>query len=102
MNPRIPLAAGFLLVASLIATPARSCWVAMRLNVPVVNADQTVLMIWDEATKTQHFIRQASFKSDADDFGFLIPTPAQPDLQESGSEAFKTLARITAPEVQRE
>ena len=28
--------------------------------------------------QTQHFIRQASFKSEADDFGFLIPSPTQP------------------------
>jgi hypothetical protein len=102
------LAAGFLLVASLFATPARSCCPAPPFNpacrgvVPVVNANQTVIMIWDAATKTQHFIRQASFKSDADDFGFLVPTPTQPELQESENEAFETLARLTAPEVQRE
>ena len=39
----------------------------------VVNADQTVIIIWDAANNTQHFIRKASFKSEADDFGFLIP-----------------------------
>jgi hypothetical protein len=39
---------------------------------PVVNADQTVIILWDAAKKTEHFIRKASFKSDADDFGFLI------------------------------
>ncbi len=63
----------------------------------VVNADQTVIMIWDAAQKTQHFIRQASFKSDGQDVGFLVPTPSRPELEESGDAAFATLKRITAP-----
>jgi hypothetical protein len=67
----------------------------------VVNADQTVVIVWDAASKTQHFIRQASFKSDADDFGFLVPTPTQPDLEESGNEAFPFLAKVTEPAKQR-
>ncbi len=65
---------------------------------PVVNADQTVIIIWDAATKTQHFIRQASFKSEADDFGFLVPSPTQPELEEAGDEAFPHLRRLTEPE----
>jgi hypothetical protein len=64
----------------------------------VVNADQTVIMIWDAASKTQHFIRQASFKSEADDFGFLVPSPTQPELAESGNEAFPYLLKMTEPE----
>jgi len=59
-----------------------------------VNADQTVVIIWDAARKMQHFIRKASFKSDTDDFGFLIPTPAQPELEESGNEAFPYLSGL--------
>jgi hypothetical protein len=64
-----------------------------------VNADQTVIIVWDAATKTEHFIRRASFKSLADDFGFIIPTPSQPVLDESGDEAFSFLAKLTAPEI---
>ncbi len=66
----------------------------------VVNADQTVIMVWDAARQTQHFIRQASFKSDADDVGFLVPTPSRPQLEESGDAAFSTLRMLTAPRVQ--
>jgi hypothetical protein len=63
----------------------------------VVNADQTVIIVWDAASKTEHFIRQASFKSDAEDFGFLVPTPSQPELEEAGNDAFPLLAKLTAP-----
>jgi hypothetical protein len=67
----------------------------------VVNADQTVILLWDPATKTEHFIRQASFKSDAADFGFLVPTPSQPELNESGNDAFPYLQKLTEPEVKK-
>jgi len=65
----------------------------------VVNADQTVIILWDAATKTQHFIRQASFTSAAANFGFLIPSPGKPELDESGDAAFSYLRNLTEPEV---
>ncbi len=79
---------------------AAACCAVAGGNRAVVNADQTVIMVWDAAQKTQHFIRQASFKSDAGDVGFLVPTPSRPQLEESGDAAFATLRRITAPRSQ--
>lgn len=93
-----------LLLAAAIAavvlrsTPISACCPAPPSGKPVVNADQTVILIWDAATKTQHFIRRASFRSEADDFGFLVPTPARPELEESGNEAFPYLQKLTEPE----
>jgi len=66
-----------------------------------VNADQTVLIIWDAATKTQHFIRQASFKAEAEDFGFIVPSPSQPELEESGNAAFPYLRKLAEPEIKK-
>jgi hypothetical protein len=88
----------------LLPAPSRApaCCPAPPPNKPVVNADQTVILLWDPATKTEHFIRQASFKSSADDFGFLVPTPAQPELAESGNDAFPYLLKLTAPEKQQQ
>src|SRR5206468_3750680 len=34
-----------------------------------------------------------------EDFGFLIPSPSQPELDESGNEAFSFLSKLTEPEV---
>jgi hypothetical protein len=93
----LPLA-GVIFLAHLVSGPAPACCPAPPKGKPVVNADQTVLMIWDAATKTQHFIRQASFKSEADDFGFLVPTPSQPELDEAGNETFRFLLKLTEPE----
>ena len=85
--------------ASSTMTPtAESCCAVFPSGKPVVNADQSVIIIWDAATKTQHFIRRASFKSEASDFGFLIPSPAKPELEESGNEAFPSLQKLTEPD----
>jgi hypothetical protein len=93
--------ASLVFVSSPRSSIAPACCPAPPSGKAVVNADQTVIMIWDAASKTQHFIRQASFKSDADDFGFLVPTPTQPDLQESGNDAFPFLRKLTEPEKRR-
>lgn len=50
---------------SVQVTPVYSCCAVSRAVEKVVNADQTVIIIWDPAAKQQHFIRQASFASDA-------------------------------------
>src|SRR3954451_5545871 len=102
MVTRIWSAAGFAAVCVtwlLGSAPAPACCPAPPPGKPVVNADQTVIILWDAATKTQHFIRKASFESDADTFGFLVPTPSQPELNESGDSAFPFLQKLTEPEV---
>jgi hypothetical protein len=79
--------------------PATACAPAPPRNKPVEVASESAIIVWDEEAKTQHFIRRASFQTEAQDFGFLVPTPTQPTLAEADNEAFDTLAKITAPEV---
>jgi hypothetical protein len=62
---------------------------------------EEALIIWDEPAQRQHFIRRASFETDAKDFGFLVPTPAKPELAEADDGVFPTLAEITAPAVRQ-
>jgi hypothetical protein len=91
------LSASLLVVAAIY--PTLACCPAPRLGSWAVNADQTVIMIWDPAAKRQHFIRKASFQTDDKDFGFLIPSPALPELAEAGNDAFGKLHQITAPRI---
>lgn len=60
---------------------------------------EEALIVWDEAAKRQHFIRRASFDTDAKDFGFLVPTPSRPELAEVGAELFDQLREATRPRV---
>jgi hypothetical protein len=96
----LPLA-GLLLLAFLATPPLPACCPAPHFHQAVVNADQNVIIVWDAVTQTQHFIRQATFKSDDDDFGFLIPSPGEPQLEESGNDAFAHLLKVTEPEVEK-
>lgn len=80
-----------------LAKTASGCCAVSAAGVPAVNADQTVILIWDREHQTEHFIRQASFRSEGDSVGFIVPTPSRPQLEESGNKAFAYLAQITAP-----
>ena len=42
----------------------------------------------------EHFIRNANFRSGADDFGFIAPTPGKPELHQASDQAFYTLASL--------
>ena len=79
------------------AKNAHGCCAVAAEGVPVVNADQTVIIWWDKANQMQHFIRKASFRGGGKSIGFLVPTPSRPQLEESGNEAFHDLSAITAP-----
>lgn len=94
---KITLSSFFFALSLLNSSVSYACCALGRMGEPVVNADQTVLIIWDPKTKTEHFIRKASFKAEGNDFGFIVPTPSRPQLSESGNEAFPHLANITRP-----
>jgi hypothetical protein len=97
----VVLLAAAVLIGLYVVSSVPACCPAGPSGQPVINADQTVIILWDAAAKTQHFIRKASFKSAADDFGFLVPTPAQPELNESGNDAFPFLQKLTEPETKK-
>jgi hypothetical protein len=77
--------------------PVQGCAPAPRQGEYVgVNAEEAVIL-YDAATKTEHFVRRADFRTDAKDFGFLVPTPTKPDLGETKADIFYALSSATAP-----
>ena len=60
-------------------------------------AEESAIIIWDAKAHTQHFIRRASFETRAKGFGFLVPTPTAPELEDADEEAFRKLSQITVP-----
>lgn len=90
---------GLAAVACIPSPPAKGCAIPWRLNQPVSVNSEDALIVWDEATKTEHFIRRANFQTDAKDFGFLVPTPTQPELFEANDVIFAALADATKPRV---
>ena len=90
---------GLAAVACIPSPPANGCGIPWRLNQPVSVNSEDALIVWDEATKTEHFIRRANFQTAAKDFGFLVPTPTQPELAEANDSIFAALADATKPRV---
>lgn len=100
MRPPVALLLLAAVVAAIPSRPANGCAVALKADTPgssVEIAAETALIVWDEKTKTEHFIRTASFASTSADFGFLIPTPTQPTIEEVDPAIFRTLTSTTAP-----
>jgi hypothetical protein len=91
------LAAALAVTGASLPLPGNACCALSSVRHHAVNADQSVIILWDAERKTQHFIRKASFHSSDDDVGFLVPVPSLPELSESGESAFGLLASITAP-----
>ncbi len=97
-------AAGIGLVALLLAVAplrsARACAPAPHAGESVRIFEEEALIVWDAKTKTQHFIRRAAFDTQANDFGFLVPTPEKPELAEASDDVFRRLAQAIAPAVE--
>lgn len=97
-RPLCNLAVASFVVA--LAAPARPCAVAPPPGVVVGIEDETALIVWDEGSRTEHFIRSASFATEASDFGFLVPTPAEPELAEVDADLFAHLVQAIQPGVE--
>lgn len=83
-------------------TPTEACATAPPRGEEVRVAQEEAIIIWDAATKTEHFIRRAGFTSSAEKFGFLVPTPTVPELSEIDSFVFQHLAYQIRPETRTE
>lgn len=98
-----PALALIALSAGLVARPAAACCPASPRDYDVRIADQEILVVWDPATKTEHFVRQAAFSggrgAPAAGFGFLVPTPSRPEVAASSGKAFDLLREQTKPRI---
>jgi hypothetical protein len=87
------------LAGALTAEAARPCAPAPPPGRHVSILAEQALIVWDPAARRQHFVRRARFASDAADFGFLVPTPAAPELAEAPDSVFDALHEAIQPEV---
>ena len=81
---------------------ATACAPAPPRGEEVQIAEEEAVIAWDPATRTEHFIRRASFHSTARAFGFLVPTPTTPTLGELPDSIYSSLAWEIQPEVRHE
>lgn len=92
-----------LVLLALIPSPAPGCAIAPRLGSSPqsvqVQSEQAVI-IYDESTQTEHFIRTASFSGTSADFGFLVPTPSKPEIAEVEEGIYSDFANVTKPRIE--
>src|SRR5689334_6484181 len=91
------LAAGLVLFAVERPLELQGCAPAPHAGQWVDIRDESALIVWDSKSGTEHFVRRARFETQADDFGFMVPTPSQPDLGEVDDRLFESAGRMTAP-----
>lgn len=61
---------------------AKACAIAAPEGIEISLATERVAIVWEAESRRQHFVRDASFRG-AGEFGFLVPTPAMPELSEA-------------------
>jgi hypothetical protein len=84
---------------AVVSWPSLACAPVGPEGARISVSEEQALIIWEASKKRQHFIRRASFESSAKDFGFLVPTPSQPELAEADGSIFEALRVITAPKI---
>lgn len=94
------------LAVALVHQHASACAVAPPEGAFVSVAEESAVIVWDAASKTEHFIRNAAFRSSPppsaaqrQDFGFLVPTPDKPTLEDADDSVFAQLEEVVRPEV---
>jgi hypothetical protein len=91
-----------LIVAMVSARPLLACAPAPHAGEAIDVVEESAVIVWDPAARTQHFIRRATFRGNARDFGFLVPTPTVPVLAAVDDGIFDALqAKIEPPTIKR-
>ncbi|MBS1728351.1 MAG: DUF2330 domain-containing protein [Armatimonadetes bacterium] len=66
-----------------------------KTNVALV--DQSSLIVWDPATKTEHLVQTSTFLSKANRFDIIVPTPTMPKVETIGPTVFDRLMNVLHP-----
>jgi hypothetical protein len=89
---------GIALAILSFAANAFACAPAPHAGENVAIVEESAIIQWDPATKTENFTRRATFRGTARDFGFLVPTPTAPQLDEVKDDLFDQFEQKTRRE----
>lgn len=63
----------------------------------VYETGQKAVIFYEKGVET--LVLSTSFKGDAEDFAWVIPTPQKPEVNKSSDELFSSLEKLTAPQI---
>ena len=87
----------FATLAGILSSAGIACCLAYGED-PMSLVEEKAIIVWNPETGVEHFVRQASFDGDAKDFGFIVPTPNRPQVEEADAAAFDRLQRLVPQE----
>lgn len=77
-----------LAIGTIAAGNVFACAPAPHAGENVAIVEESAIIHWNPSTKTETFTRRATFRGTARDFGFLVPTPTAPRLEEVKDDLF--------------
>jgi hypothetical protein len=77
---------------------AAACGVAVPAGSFARVMKERTLIVWDEASKTEHFVRKPTFDGDPASFAFFVPTPETPQAAKSDDAIFDRLHTLVSPQ----
>src|SRR5262245_58723303 len=93
---KMALGGAALWVAALLLRPAHACGGffsrSMGERRPSLSYEQA-LIVYDAAHEREHFVREVVFKDGATAFGFVVPTPARPEVKKIEHSPFAALRK---------
>jgi hypothetical protein len=96
VKPVVLMPLGFLLLPLMLLHSAYSC---AAIGGFLMN--EATVIVWNQQTHTEHFIRRATFEDiEGKSVGFIVPTPAVPQLAEGDADVFIGLDHMTEPETE--
>src|SRR5262249_13321047 len=85
---------GLPLLGGMVTVDAACCYFSAK-DKDVLQPAQKAFITWNPVAQVETFTVEPKFEGNAQDFGMVIPTPAQPKLDEMPREFFKELAVFT-------
>jgi hypothetical protein len=84
----------------IIAFGASGCFACFSLPAPggsVNVGSESAVIVWNSVSKSEHFIRSATFNATGPDFGFIVPTPTVPTITSADPAAFTYIKQHILP-----
>jgi hypothetical protein len=57
-------------------------------------AHEQALIIYDQKSRREHFVREVAFRQATKPFGFVVPTPARPEVEPVAKSPFRDLRHV--------
>src|SRR5687768_5285299 len=98
-GPAVLVIAGAIVGATLTLTPtdaeACGCFAPPDPSVPIVQAGERIVFSHDNGVVTAHI--QVQYEGAANEFGWLVPMPAEPNMKLGIEELFTSITNATQP-----